>query len=87
MLQILDWHSTLVAHTKRGETNSVLNWLGQWARFAVVLSCVKLVFLAVLLLGYLYWRRHKGLYELEYGACLSILAIAYGLAVFNNYVV
>lgn len=85
VLQVLDWQSTLWARNGRAETNHLLNWLGHWAAFVVVFSCIKLVFLAVLLCGYLYWRRHKGLYEFEYTACLSTLVVAYGVVVINNY--
>lgn len=85
VLQVLDWQSTLWARNGRSETNHLLNWLGHWGAFVVVFTCIKLAFLGVLLCGYLYWRRHKGLYEVEYAACLSMLVFAYGVVVINNY--
>jgi hypothetical protein len=85
VLQVLDWHSTLSAPEGRFETNKLLNWLSQWVSFFCVLSTVKLIFIATLLGGFLYWRKHKGVYELEYTACLSVLALVYGAVVFNNY--
>lgn len=85
VLQVLDWHSTLTAPRGRFETNKLLNWLGQWASFAVVVSAIKICFIVALLVGFIYWRKHKGLYETEFTACLCVAALVYGAVVFNNY--
>jgi hypothetical protein len=38
-----------------------------------------------LLAGFLYWRKHKGIYDTEFVVCLSTVALVYGAVVFNNY--
>lgn len=85
VLQILDWHSTLTAGHTRGEANKMVNWLVQWMSFACVVSIIKVISLTMLLVGFLYWRKHQGLYELEFALCLSVVTVVYGGVVFNNY--
>lgn len=85
LLQLLDWRSTLVAPSYRHETNRMLNWLGQWIGFSLAVSAVKASLLLILLVGYLYWRRHRGMYEMEFGVCLGLLIVVYGGVVANNY--
>ncbi|MGY6258797.1 DUF5658 family protein [Paraburkholderia caledonica] len=85
VLQLLDWHSTLTAPHGRHESNKLLNWISQWIGFAYELTLIKAAFLLLLTLGFLYWRQHKGMYELEYGLCLAVLIIVYGCVVLNNY--
>ncbi|ABX19890.1 DUF5658 family protein (plasmid) [Burkholderia multivorans] len=85
-LQILDWHSTLTAPHTRGETNRLINWLVQWVSFESAVSTFKLLCLAMLLYGFLFWRKHKGLYETEFALALGVVAVVYGGVVFNNYV-
>ncbi|WP_423383568.1 DUF5658 family protein [Burkholderia sp. LMG 32019] len=85
VLQILDWHSTLATAHTRGEANKMVNWLAQWTSIGWVVSIIKLACLAMLVAGFLYWRKRKGLYELEFALCLSVLIVAYGGVVFNNY--
>jgi hypothetical protein len=85
VLQVLDWHSTLTAPPYRHETNRLLNWLGGWVSFAFAVSAIKLAFLVMLAAGFLFWRKHRDMYELEFGLCLGVLTIAYGCVVANNY--
>jgi hypothetical protein len=85
VLQLLDWHSTLTAPPYRHETNRLLNWLARWMSFAFAVSAIKLVFLVMLAAGFLYWRKHRGMYELEFGLCLGVLIIVYSCVVANNY--
>lgn len=85
VLQVLDWHSTLSAPRGRFETNHLLSWLGRWMGFTLVFSIVKVFFIAVLFAGFLYWRRHKGLYDFEFTVCLCLAAFVYSAAVVNNY--
>jgi hypothetical protein len=84
-LQMLDWHSTLSAAQNRLETNKLINWLGHWIGFAFALSAIKSLLIACLLVGFLYWRKHKGIYDTEFVVCLSTVALVYGAVVFNNY--
>ena len=84
-LQVLDWHSTLSAPRGRFETNKLLNWLSQWTSFVFVISAVKLFFITVLLVGFLYWRKHKGVYDFEFTICLCVAAFVYSAVVVNNY--
>jgi hypothetical protein len=84
-LQILDWHSTLTAPPYRHETNRLLNGLACWLGFACAVSLVKAVFLVMLAVGFVHWRRHKRAYELEYGLCLGVLIVVYSGIVMNNY--
>lgn len=53
--------------------------------FTLVFSIVKVFFIAVLFAGFLYWRRHKGLYDFEFTVCLCLAAFVYSAAVVNNY--
>jgi hypothetical protein len=85
VLQLLDWHSTLTAPHNRHETNKFFNWLGQWVSFEGEVSVIKMACIVMLGVGFLHWRKHKGLYELEYGLCLGVLAVVYGCVVLNNY--
>lgn len=85
VLQVLDWHSTLIAPRGRFETNKLLNWLSQWMGFALVISIVKLFFIAILFVGFLYWRKHKCLYDFEFTVCLCVSALVYSAVVVNNY--
>ncbi|WP_049096375.1 DUF5658 family protein [Burkholderia cepacia] len=85
ILQIMDWHSTLNAPRTRGEANKMINWLVQWVSFGSVVSVLKLFCLAMLLYGFLFWRKHKGLYEIEFTLALSVVALVYSGVVFNNY--
>lgn len=85
MLQVLDWHSTLTAPPYRHEANRLLNWLGRWMSFVFAVSAIKLASLVLLAAGFLYWRKHRGMYELEFGLCLGVLTIVYGCVVANNY--
>lgn len=85
LLQLLDWHSTLTAPYGRHESNRLLNWISQWMDFAFALTLIKGAFLLLLGLGFLYWREHKGMYELEFGLCLAVLIVVYGCVVLNNY--
>ncbi|KWK60936.1 DUF5658 family protein [Burkholderia stagnalis] len=84
-LQILDWHSTLATAHTRGEANKMVNWLAQWMSLGCIVSVIKLTCLAMLTAGFLYWRKHKGLYELEFALCLSVVIVVYSGVVFNNY--
>lgn len=85
ILQILDWHSTLNAPHTRYEANKMINWLVQWVSFSSVVSVFKLLCLSMLVYGFLFWRKHKGLYEIEFTLVLCVVAIVYGGVVFNNY--
>lgn len=85
VLQLLDLHSTLTAPQGRHETNKLLNWMSQWIGFAFELTLIKVAFLLTLAVGFLYWRKHKGMYEFEYGLCLAVLIVVYGCVVLNNY--
>ena len=85
VLQMLDWHSTLSAAENRLETNKLINWLGQWIGFSAALSSIKSILIVSLLAGFLYWRKHKGIYDTEFVGCLSTVALVYGAVVFNNY--
>ena len=44
-----------------------------------------LFFIAILFVGFLYWRKHKGLYDFEFTVCLCVSALVYSAVVVNNY--
>ena len=85
LLQLLDWHSTLLSHSGHVEANPLLHQIEQWGSFALWFSGVKLAFLGLLIAGFAYWRRRKGLYEREFTVCLLVLVVVYGAVVLNNY--
>jgi Flp pilus assembly protein protease CpaA len=86
ILQILDWHSTLTAPPGLAEANGLLIWIGRFTGFALGVSLVKAATLLAVLVWFIFWRKHKGLYEFEFTVSLSVLALIYGLVIFNNYV-
>ncbi|MGR9587081.1 DUF5658 family protein [Pandoraea sputorum] len=85
VLQILDWHSTLTAPLGLAEANGLLIWIGRFTGFALGVSIVKAASLLAVLVWFLFWRKHKGVYEFEFTVSLSVLALIYGLVIFNNY--
>ncbi|WP_150578387.1 DUF5658 family protein [Pandoraea aquatica] len=85
VLQVLDWHSTLTAPPTSTEANDLLVWLGRFIGFSLAVSLIKLATMAAVAVWFLYWRKHKGVYELEFTVCLSLVVLFYGLVIFNNY--
>lgn len=85
VLQVLDLHSTLTASASQIETNRFIVWASSWVGLAVAVTAVKLGS-ALLVAGmWLAWKRSRGLFRVEFAACLAVACVAYGFVVTNNY--
>jgi hypothetical protein len=84
-LQLLDLASTLRGAGSRGEANRLIAWLASVVGLPVAMVAAKMLCVIGLAAGFLYWRRHRGEYELELAMCLVVLLCAYAAVIVSNF--
>jgi len=85
LLQILDFHSTVTAHTSKTEVNTFILRLSSYTGFVAAIGIIKIICLGVISIMYKAWRNVNGIYDSEFLCCLSIVTVAYMLVVAQNY--